>query len=311
MKFEIKKYFAGGFLMVILFAGCKKDPYDGVVSHERSIEAVTLGTGLVQVGPAEVDRAEGVVSVKVLMQANTDLTKVAPIIQTSYKASVSPASGETINFASNNNQYEYVVTSESGEQRKWTVKLEPFTETILGTYEVDNLILYGGTGPEYGGAAVMELTSKPWVWPADNGPAAELDNTLTFTFTGVTPTGNTYGQVVNNAGPDGKYADFKFIGNPQTDVNNFYRKIPQGESTWERDYTTNTVTFKTADGKTTTGVFTDAKTIDLGNGHSKVVANKSFDFTLNGTDDWGVIYSDYDKFVKRPRRFWVDIKKLN
>lgn len=305
----ILKYISLLAISIALFTGCTKDPYDGVVSNERSIEAVTLGDGFVQVGPAEVNRAERTVLVKVLMQNGTDLSKVAPQIQTSYRASVSPASGETVNFAENNNQYTYTVTSQSGKTQDWTVKLEPFTETILGTYDIQGLVVFGGTGPEYGGGAVMNLTDKPWDWPADDGPEAELDNQLTFTFTGVTNEGHTYGTVTNSAGADNKYANFLFVGNPQTDVNHFYRKIPEGEGTWERDYTANTVTFTFADGSTATGTFQGQKTFDLSNGLSKTVTDNSFDFTLNGTDDWVNIYSDYDKFVKRPRRFWIDVKK--
>lgn len=295
----------------LIFFGCKKDPYKGVVSNERSIEAVTLGNGLVQVGPAIVDRVSGTVSVKVLMQAGTDLSKVAPLVQPSYKATVSPASGETVNFAASNNVADYTVTSESGQTRKWTIELVPFTETILGTYTIQGLVLYGGTGPEYGGGAVMNLTDKPWVWPADDGPSFELDNKLTFEFTGVTPDGKTYGTVTNDAGADGKYANFIFIRNATTeiDVNHFYRKIPKGESKWERDYTANTIKFTFPDGSTTLGTFKGAETLDLGNGKSKTITDNSFDFTLNGADDWGNIYSDFDKFVQRPRRFWIDVKK--
>jgi hypothetical protein len=299
------------FMATALISSCEKDPYDGVESNERSIEAVSLGNGLVQVGPAVVDRLAGKVSVKVLMQTGTDLTKVSPLIQSSYKAELSPASGATVNFASSSNKATYTVTSESGKTRDWIVELIPFTETILGNYDVKGLVVYGGTGPEYGGGAVLNMTDKPWNWAEVGGPAAELDNKLSFTFEGVTADGKTFGKVVNNAGADGKYADFKYILSPPTDVNNFYRKIPKSDGKWERDYTANTVTFTFANGTKTTAAFRNAETLDLGNGQKKTITDNSFDFTLNGTDDWGKIYSDYDKFVKKPRRLFVDIKKTN
>jgi hypothetical protein len=282
-----------------------------VISNEKSIEAVTLGNGLIQVGPAQIDRAAGTVQVKVLMQANTNLSAVAPNIQASYLAKVSPASGEAIDFKSNNNKYEYTVTSESGQSRKWTIELVPFTETLLGDYKITNLAVYGGTGPEYGGAAVLNLADKPWAWPATEGPQTELDNTLRFEYTGVTANGSTYGKFTNNAGPDGKYANFQFILNPQTVVNNFYRTMPKGEGIWTRDYTANTVTFTFTNGTTKTGTFRSAGTLDLGNSKTKVITDNAFDFTLNGVDDWANIYSDYDKFVKRPRRYWIEVKKTN
>jgi hypothetical protein len=309
MKKHLMKYLFSLATLMIVVSGCVKDPYDDVVSNERSIEAVTLGGGLTQVGPAIVDRAEGKVSVQVLVDESTNLSSVQPIIQASYKAKTQPESGAAVDFASNGNKFEYTVTAESGQTRTWTVELVPFSETLPGTYKIIGQSIYGGTGPEYGGGAVMNLTDKPWVWPATDGPQAEQDNTLEFEFVGVTPEGHTHGIVKNNAGTDGLYADYKFVLNPATDVNNFYRKIPKGEGTWLRNYTTQTITFTFADGTTATGAFIGAQSFDFGNGNVKTITKNAFDFTLNGTDDWGNIYSDYDKFVKRPRRFWIEVEK--
>lgn len=296
-------------VLLIVVSACVKDPYDDVISNERSIETVSLGGGLVQVGPAIVDREAGHVSVQVLVDENTDLSSVTPVIRASYRATTKPASGEVVDFASNDNKRTYTVVAESGKTREWVIELVPFTETLPGTYKITGQVLYGGTGPEYGGGAVLNLTDKPWVWPATGGPAAEVDNTLVFKFTGVTPEGHTYGTVTNSAGADGLYADYRFVLNPATDVNNFYRKIPKGEGTWLRNYTAKTITFTFADGSTATGSFVGAQTFNLGNGLSKTVAKNAFDFVLNGTDDWANIYSDYDKFVKKPRRFWIDVEK--
>ncbi|RFS21748.1 hypothetical protein DVR12_13890 [Chitinophaga silvatica] len=302
------KHISYYFCLVLLFASCTKDPFKGVTSNERAIEAITLGNGLVQVGPATIDRAASKASVKVLLQANTDLSKVVAQIQTSYKATISPANGQAIDFTKNNNQFKYTVTSEAGTTREWTVEIVPFEETLLGTYSVQALVLYGGTGPEYGGGGVINLKDKPWVWAGTDTPDKELDNTITFEFSGVTTDGKTTGKVTNSAGPDGAYANFMYA-NPALDLNNVYRVIPKGESTWERDYINNVVIFIDKNGKRTSGAFQGAKTIDLGNNLSKKITDNSFDFTLTGTDDWGNIYSDLDKFVKRPRRFWIDVKR--
>ncbi|ACU62824.1 hypothetical protein [Chitinophaga pinensis] len=295
-------------LLIICCSACTKDPFDGVSSNERSIEAITLGGGLVQVGPAAINRTDAKATVKVLVQAGTDLSKVVAQIQTSYKADISPANGVPVNFTASNNQAKFTITSESGSTREWTVEIIPFTETLLGTYSIQSLVLYGGTGPEYGGGGVINLKDKPWVWTGADTPDKELDNTITFEFGGVTADGKTTGKVTNNAGPDGAYASFLY-NNPVMDLNNVYRLVPTGESTWERDYVNNTVTFISKEGKRTSGAFLGAMSIDLGNGLNKTITDNSLDFTLSGTDDWGNIYSDLDKFVKRPRRFWIDIKK--
>ncbi|RAJ22393.1 hypothetical protein [Pedobacter cryoconitis] len=293
-------------IAIALLSGCRKDPYNGVTSNERSIEAFTLASG--QIGPAIIDRTAGVVKINVLIQQGTDLTKIIPTVQSSYKAQLSPASGEAVSFATNN-ETTYKVTAESGETREWKVQLIPFVETLLGTYDVKGLMVYGGTGVEYGGGGVIGLQTKP-VWPAA-GPAAELDNVLTFTYSGSTADGKTYGTITNDAGADGLYANFLFTSTPQTDVNNFYRKIPKGNGKWSRDYTANTVTFTFADETTTVGTFAGAGTESLGNGLTKTIADQAFVFTLNGVDNYGAIYSDYDKIVSHPRKYWIDVKKRN
>src|SRR5690606_25375801 len=184
------------------------------------------------------------------------------------------------------------------------VEIEPFAETLIGTYDITDLVVYGGTGPEWGGGGVISMASKPWAWPADNGPEAELDNKLTFTLTGVTPSGRTTGTFINDAGIDGLYADFTYVLDPRTDVNHFYRKMPKGEGTWERDYTTGVLIFIFADGQRVNATLLGPTKENLGDGHSKTIANQAFAFNLDGTDDWDKIYSDYDKFVKKPRRYW-------
>lgn len=295
-------------LLAVFFCSCQKDPASGIKSHERTIESFNVGAGLVQIGPAVIDRSASTVTVRVLVQASNDFTKVKPTVVSSYKSNILPASGAEVNFANATNEATYTVTSETGEKRDWKVILQPFSEALLGSFSISDLTVYGGTGPQYGGGGVFDLASKN-VWPVPGGPSAEYDNTLTFTYTGVTTDGNTYGTVVNDAGPDGLYANFLFTQNPATDVNSFYRQIPEGTGTWLHNYANNTIVFTFADKSTTTATFDGAQTIALGNGLSKTIANSAFTFTLNGTDDYNHIYSDYDKIVKRPYKLWVDVKK--
>ena len=257
-----------------------------------------------------VDRDSSTVVVKVLVQPNTDLSKVIPTIVTSYKSTISPASGTVVNFAADNNTATYTVTAQTGETRKWKVTIVPFSEALLGTFSIEDLTVYGGTGPQYGGGGVFTLESKN-VWNPITGPNAELDNTLTFTYTGVTSDGNTYGSIVNNAGPDGLYANFIYTQNPVTDVNHYYRQIPTGTGTWLHNYTTNTVTFTFADSTQTTCTFDGPQTINLGNGLSKTITDNAFTFTnlAGSADNYNTIYSDYDKIVERPYTYWIDVKK--
>jgi hypothetical protein len=302
--------------VTLVAASCVNDDYylKDIKSNERAIVEVAVGGDFVQVGPALIDRAAAKISVRVLVQEGKDFTNVPLGITSSHKSNVSPSSGSVINFASNGNVATYTVTSETGEKRDWTIVLIPFTEEILGTYDIQDLVLFGGTGPEWNGGAVLKLTDKPWIWPETDGPAAELDNTLTFEWGGVTADGKTFGAITNDAGVDGLYADYQYVLDPATDVNHFYRTIPKGVGTWQHDYTSNTINFVFDDGTTYSSVFRGPGTLTLGkdqdgNDYTKTITDNSFDFTLNGTDDWGNIYKDYDKFVKRPRRFWIDVKR--
>jgi hypothetical protein len=70
------------------------------------------------------------------------------------------------------------------------------------------------------------------------------------------------------------------------------------------------VTFTFADNTTSVASFVGPGTEDLGFGKSKTVTNNAFAFNLAGKDDWNKIYTDYDKFVKRPRRFWIEVQKM-
>jgi hypothetical protein len=121
--------------------------------------------------------------------------------------------------------------------------------------------------------------------------------------------GNTQGDVVNAAGADGAYADFTFSKNPVTDVNGKYRVIPKGTGKWLHNYANNTITFTFADGTTKVCTYDGAGTSDLGNGLKKTITDNAFTFAIAGADDYGSIYSDYDKIVKRPYKLWVDVKK--
>lgn len=304
------------FVLVLLFCqmSCVEDPWDeiadGTWNNERSVIDIKFEN---QVGTAEIvrnDEASGVITVTINVDAVPDLSAIAlSNMELSYGAKSTLNKGESLNFENADQSAKFTVTSPTGKSREYTVKVTSFQESILGTYKITNLVVYGGTGPEYGGASVIPMMNKPWIWSDTDGPGVELDNTLTFELEGITDEGNTYGRIVNDAGADGLYANFVFIGSPQTDVNHFYRRIPKGEAKWLRNYATGQVIFTFENGATSSASMIGPGTEDLGNGKSKTTAESALVFSLSGTDDWDKIYSDYDKFVKRPRKFWVDLAK--
>jgi len=304
-------YIGIGFLML---SSCIQDPWKDIEAdgwnNERSVLDIQFEN---QVGTAAIERIDGE-SGSIEFTINTyavDDFSAIPInsLTLSYGGTSSVKIGETLNFDNESNSATLMVTSPTGKVREYTIVVDPFEETLLGTYQITDLVVYGGTGPEYGGASVTAMINKPWIWPETGGPQAELDNTLTFEFGGFTEDGNTFGTVTNNAGADEMYADFEYIKDPVTDLNHFYRTIPKGAGEWVRNYTTGTITFTFENGNTATGTLIEAGTEDLGYGKSKTTTNQAFVFNLQGTDDWANIYSDYDKFVKRPRRYWIDVTK--
>lgn len=302
-------------LTTMVITACVQDPWtdveDGSWNNERSVIAISFEN---QVGVASINRIDaqtGEIDLMINVAAIPDLSSVVlSSVQLSYGATCSVNIGDALNFENSDQSATITVTSPTGLSREYTIRVESFIETILGTYDISNLIVYGGTGPEWGGGAVLPMTDKPWIWPENGGPAAELDNTLTLTLEGIDDEGNTFGAIVNDAGADGLYADYQYVLDPPTDVNGFYRTIPTGAGTWLRNYNAGTVTFTFEDGTTAVGSFIEAQTTeDLGNGLSKTTDTYAFAFDLAGQDDWDNIYSDYDKFVRRPRKFWIDLTK--
>lgn len=293
------------------------DINDGGWNHERTVIDIQFENQMGKPVIETVDATTGEISLAINIDAVPDLTNIKlKKLELSYQAKSSLKVGEALNFENASKSAFITITSTTGETREYKITVSEFSETLVGTWDVKALTVYGGTGAEYGGAAVMQLAAKPWCWSDTYGPQTECDNTLTFTMTGVTDEGNTSGVCINDAGADGKFADFIFLGsgnkeNPGVDIDlkKFYRQIPVGESTWIRDYAANTITFIDKDGKKTTGTLVTAGTEDLGNGQSMKIDQNAFAFNLSGTDDWTNIYSDYDKFVKKVRRYWVSVSK--
>jgi len=295
------------------------DLNDGGWNHERSLTSIKFKN---QVGQAEVERIDdktGEVTVTLNVNAIADLSKVEiESMQLSYQAKASVNKGETVDFSNSERKASLTITSATGDSREYTIYATEFRESMEGTWAINDLVVYGGTGPEYGGGAVLQLQDKSWCWYDEYAPKTECDNILTFTMDQITDEGNTSGICINNAGADGKYADFIFQGSMNKDepgvdldLKHFYRQIPVGESRWTRNYSMGTISFTDKDGKVTTGVLENAGTYDLGDGKSITVDNNAFSFNLNGTDDWNNIYSDFDKFAKKARKFYIMVTKQN
>lgn len=307
-------------LYAIIFQSCVKNIQDDLNSggwnHERSLLNIKFEN---QVGKAEIENVNdetGIVLVKLNVGSISDISKVTlENLELSYQATSNIKKGETIDFSNSERAASLIVFSDTGKKREYIIKIDEFRETLEGKWSIDDFVVYGGTGPEYGGGRVYSFMDKPWCWYEEFAPRVEYDNILTFTLEEITDSGNTKGTCINNAGKDGKFADFVFksTSNPESgkdvDLKYYYRQIPIGESRWVRDYGKNTITFIDEDGKETIGEFELPGVYDMGHNLSVSVENNAFSFLINGVDDWDNIYTDYDVFAKKARRFYVMITR--
>lgn len=301
---------------LVLLSACTKDPWDqiseGSWNQDRKILNIKFAgqAGLAKV--TEVDESTGTIDVQLATNLVADMSSVeVSTLELSYNATSSVQLGGKLDFTGA--APTITVTSATGKSRVYTINMTEFTETILGCYAITSSMVWGGTGPEWGGGALMEPSTKSWCWYMDegHGPNAEYDDYLEFTLDEIRDDGNTTGKCIHYGGVDGKHWNCLFKaavnkeGDTDIDLHKFYRQIPIGESTWVRDYVNNTISFIDANGKTTTGQFLPSGDYTVYEGKVLTVEKNAFGFNLSGVDDWTNIYSDYDKFVKRPRIFFV------
>lgn len=233
---NIKVYLSAGMLCLttLFFSACQKDPFEGVVSHERAITSFELDEG--QIGVAEITRTPEEGKIVVYVAPGTDLSNRKANINTSYQSSVSPASGETVDLS--DSSFVFEVTSASGRSRAWELEIREFEFDLGGEWQVNSLEFWYwiGEGEDWGWDE-----TRPLNWNIADA-AKDEDNTLEFILEGVTENGSIYGTYTFAPGPDGEYANF--IYNDGTDYNYKFRKLPPRESgTWIRDFASNTVIF--------------------------------------------------------------------
>ena len=315
---------------LVMMSACTKDPWAAVEegswnSDRRILDIKFAGqAGLAEV--KDVDESTGTITVQLATDLVSDMSKVAvETLNLSYKATSSVQRGGTMDFTGA--APTIAVTSATGKTRTYTVNMTEFSETLLGQYAIATSRVWGGTGPEWGGGAFVEPSAKSWCWYGDEGfgPAAEYDDYLEFTLDEILDNGNTTGKCIHYGGVDGKHWNCLFKaavnkeGDTDIDLHKFFRQIPVGTSTWVRDYVNNTITFTASNGAVTEGILVDPDTygLDFTNDQGKTyhyeltLETQALQFNLKGVDDWTNIYSDYDKFVKRPRAFLVMIERVD
>lgn len=309
-------------LLAVTVFSCKKDMMEdideGGWNNERSIIQISVEH---QVGLATVKRDasnNGLISFMFNVSSG-DVSRITiKSLELSFGATADKNVGDQLNFDNPDKTAQIKVRSATGQERIWTLSFVPFTDELIGTWAISKLTVYGGAWPEYGGASALDdIAERNWNWKQDGtGPIAEYDNTLTFTLEGITESGDSYGRCINDAGADGRYADFIFVDDPdgaktEIDVNGHYRQIPPGESSWKRNSAQGTISFTTSDNKVTTGRFIGAGTEGLPGGATVTVADNAFTFDRDFSYVWIDIYKDREKLVENARKYWIQVKKIN
>ncbi|MBQ3245891.1 MAG: hypothetical protein IJB06_04170 [Bacteroidales bacterium] len=138
---------------------------------------------------------------------------------------------------------DFTVTAYNGETRTYTISYSQFKDPLEGTYSFTPIgglldssapqsafIIHGGWDDAEVRSTVMD---KWWHWGDGYMPTDEDDNILSFRLEEAdAETGATFGTLVNEAGPDGKYANYMYQN--WNDVNGKYRIFPTGKSRWAK-----------------------------------------------------------------------------
>ena len=251
MKSNLSKYILLICAPVVLGACEGKEPLEeiGYISNERAIEVFRVPG---QIGSAEITRTPDLCEVHLsVMDGEVDLSRVTPEIMVSIGATVEPASGKPVDFASNGGQYTYVVTSETGLTRQWTVYIESFripawmdrtwimeapaasggswsaNYTVKAPYDE----LYPGNNPlgwltnHLDTRGHMTFTNDPGTGAKYTRPLSfykfagivpsimdDRDNTLKFNFTGFSDDmSSIVGTYEYGAGEDGRYTAYPIL----------------------------------------------------------------------------------------------------
>ncbi|MFA5849918.1 MAG: hypothetical protein WC833_08540 [Bacteroidales bacterium] len=304
-------------LFLALFS-CQKDVMkeinEGKWNKERNITEIKFEN---QIGLATISRSGETATVS--FKYNMDATGSKKIKMTSlvpsWGANANVKSGDILDFDNADNKAKIIVISADGAQLEWIVTMIPFVEPIKGEWKVAAMMVYGGVdGGAYGGDAWVNLATQNSVF-LENPPSCEMDNIYTFEQKGFTESGNSYGNIINNSGADGKYADFKWK-NGTDNAERVYRLIPRSGGKWEHDAVTDEYIIKDVNGN----LIIKTKFRRDVPFEYKPNNKKGYTFTNNTlvfnvktlglfVGSWNWMYNSYDAMIANPWSYCVSLKR--
>ncbi len=305
---------------------CQRDPLADIRSGEWNKEKQLISISFTsQVGDADISISAEDITVGTaivnIMQPDYSQPMEVKSMEISYGSTASINVGDLVSFDPISRTATLEITAQDGKVRTYTLRADEVVEDLVGTWSITGFDVWGGAATQWGCSDMIDFLNpdKGCSWDATTGPAAELDNTLTFTFGGLNEAGETYGTCVNDAGADGLYADFTWVGAPDgytlVDGNPNFRKIPTGQSNWTRNVSLGTITFE-KDGVVTTvvdfieepGTFT---CYGVEENRDLIVRSAAMGFkemAFQGWDD-NILWTTYGRVMHWPHEFFVQIEK--
>lgn len=315
---KIIKFMIFSVLGSIALISCQKDIMkdinDGGWNKERNITEIKFEN---QIGLATITRSgeNATISFKYNLDATGSKKIKLLSLVPSWGATANMKSGDVVDFDNASNQAKIVVTGANGQQLEWKVNMIPFAEPIKGDWKITEMMVYGGCdGGAYGGDHWVNIGTLVSEF-LDNKPSCEMDNIITFEQTGFTESGNSVGNIINNPGPDGKYADFKWK-NGTDDASRIYRLIPKSGGKWEHNVVTDEYLIKDASGALIISA-TFRRDVPF---EYKPNSKKGYTFTNNTlifkvkslglfVGSWNWIYNAYDGVIANPWRYCIGVKR--
>ena len=312
-----------------------------------SATEVTIESDEVLAGKVKVDYNNGQPTYEVVEGVKTVTVKGTFETGKSYYVAVLPSATHTFKVSVDQNLSKQS-TKDSEVLRGYIMNmgtLQVSAPLATMAYKIKQIWVYGGTGPEYGSAAWIDIYKKTWWFDPSTGHGitAELDNYFELTVTSMDGT-TAAGKCTNWAGKDEKNWDCWFYNTKKDDgtyripagnkdANSFYRQIPIGVSTWVRDYAENTMTFTDSEGnQTVLKVYeaTDPVKFVPGYNDSKADYNSRYfpgcykegesavdgmDMTLHakvkGTNNWASDRNyELDRIYDNPRDVFFDFEQV-
>lgn len=154
------------------------------------------------------------------------------------------AAGSELDFYNPAHSASFTVYSETGHPLTWTIHLEPYEPFYEGTWRIEDIKIYIDQSLAGVGEGKWDTSMRGDEFGYFASP--EFDNIITITVNPEMVGDQFVGTIVNNAGPDMKYGEFKgvwpgeySIEAPLDMTSRLRHLIPEGESEWALNLSTN------------------------------------------------------------------------